>query len=64
MNTMKKIYIAPDVLSVEMSCGGLLAVSGGLNDGDSVGNRKPTGDGDDNFYSNRRGNWDDNDDWE
>lgn len=52
MNTMmKKIYFAPVAMSINLGTEGLLANSGGLNGGDSVGNVKPTDDTDDNFFT-------------
>lgn len=53
-NIMKKQYIAPTATQFTIACEGLVAAS--LN----YGNKKPTGDDDDNFFSNfRDGEWDD-----
>lgn len=53
---MKK-YISPVAKSIVLDYEGFVAGSGGLGDGDSAENQKPTGDDDDNFMSNRRGIW-------
>lgn len=53
---MKKTYIVPCAKCINLAFEGLIATSPGLNDGDSVGNQKPTDDNDDNFFSNRRTN--------
>lgn len=47
---MKKIYFAPVTKTINLGTEGLIAASG-LNDGDNVGNQKPTGDDDDNFFT-------------
>lgn len=52
---MKKIYIAPNVEYLHLDFESIVATSGGLNNGDNVGNRLPIGDDDDNFFSNARG---------
>lgn len=60
---MKKAYIVPTAKSVNLAFEGLVATSGGLNDGDSVGNQRATDDDDDNFFSNRRNSIWDNTEW-
>lgn len=62
---MKKAYIVPCAKCINLAFEGLIAQSsqGGLDTGDSVGNQKPTGDNDDNFFSNRRGGIWDNTEW-
>lgn len=60
---MKKAYIAPTAKSINLAFEGLVATSGGLNNGDSVGNQRATDDNDDNFFSNRRNSIWDNTEW-
>lgn len=51
---MKKQYIAPTATQITIACGSLVATSLGY------GNKKPTGDDDNNFFANfRDGEWDD-----
>lgn len=56
---MKKIYIAPNVEHIRLALEALVATSGGMNNGDKLGNKKPIGDDDDNFFSNFREEWED-----
>lgn len=48
---MKKIYFAPVAMTINLGTEVLIATSGGLNVGDSVGNETPTNDNDDNFFT-------------
>lgn len=57
---MKKRYFAPIADRLEVVAEGLIATSGGLDNGDNVGNQKPKDDNDENFFSNNRSSsiWD------
>lgn len=56
---MKKIYFAPVTKTINLGTEGLIAASNGLNDGDHVGNQKPTGDDNDNFFTRQQSSiWD------
>lgn len=48
---MKKTYISPSVKSINLAFEGLVAVSGGVDSGSSLGNEY---NGEDVSYSNRR----------
>lgn len=49
---MKKKYICPDFILVNVDAAGVFAGSGGLSEGSQVGNTKPTDDDENNIYSN------------
>lgn len=53
---MKKRYFAPIAENYYVAPEGMIATSntGGLNNGDNVGNKKPDGDDDENFFSSHR----------
>lgn len=56
---MKKIYFAPVTKTINLGTEGLIATSGGLSNGDNVGNQKPGGDNDDNFFTRQQSSiWD------
>lgn len=55
---MKRTYIQPAIELTALASEGVMTASVGLNDGNIVGNQKPTDDTDDNFFSQRQGFWD------
>lgn len=52
---MKKTYKTPKSILLEMDTQELLAASGGLNDGDTLGGGVPKGDKEGNIFSKRLG---------
>lgn len=49
---MKKKYICPDFILVNVDAAGIFAGSGGVTGGSPVGNTTPTDDDENNIYSN------------
>lgn len=63
--SMKKTYIVPQTKAVILDLEALIADSpqGGLNNGDNVGNKKPTDDDDDNCFTREDFGWGSDWDW-
>lgn len=58
MHIMKKAYIVPASQSLEVECGGMLALSLNNNGGENLGANDFGEDGDFEYNTSKKGTWD------